>query len=125
MKILLKTFAFIAILTLSSCNKPVKQFTLNSNGSTRQIALFEDSTFVEMLDLNGVSTKYLGFWKGDFNDQDTLTITVTRQDFNVLTNIASQHFIVVGNTLLPIDTLPAFRKLKDRTIYDKDSEYEP
>ncbi|MDP4686786.1 MAG: hypothetical protein NWR83_09175 [Salibacteraceae bacterium] len=125
MKILLKTFAFMAVLILSSCNKPVKQFTLNSNGSTRQIALFEDSTFVEMLDLNGVSTKYLGFWEGDFNDQDTLTITVTRQDFNVLTNIASQHFIVDGNTLLPIDTLPAFRKLKDRTIYDKDGEYEP
>ncbi|MDP4964785.1 MAG: hypothetical protein NWQ55_06920 [Salibacteraceae bacterium] len=125
MKILLKTFAFMAVLILSSCNKPVKQFTLNSNGSTRQIALFEDSTFVEMLDLNGVDTKYLGFWEGDFNDQDTLTITVTRQDFNVLTNIASQHFIVDGNTLLPIDTLPAFRKLKDRTIYDKDGEYEP
>jgi hypothetical protein len=125
MKILLKTFAFMAVLFLSSCNKPVKQFTLNSNGSTRQIALFEDSTFVEMLDLNGVSTKYLGFWEGDFNDQDTLTITVTPQDFNVLTNIASQHFILDGNTLLPIDTLPAFRKLKDRTIYDKDGEYEP
>lgn len=125
MKIFLKAIAFVAIFFLASCNKPVKQFTLNSDGSTIQIALFEDSTFVEMLDLNGVSTKYLGFWEGDFNDQDTLTITVTRQDFNVLTNIASQHFIVDGNTLAPIDTLPAFRKLKDRTIYDKDNGYEP
>lgn len=115
----------MATLFLFACNKPVKQFTLNSDGNTRQIALFEDSTFVEMLDLNGVDTKYLGFWEGDFNDHDTLTITVTRQDFNVLTNIASQHFLVDGNTLIPIDTLPSFRKLKDRTIYDKDGEIEP
>lgn len=125
MKLLPHAFAFAALFFLASCNKPLKQFTLNSDGSTRQIALFEDSTFVEMLDLNGVDTKYLGFWEGGYNHRDTLTMTVTRQDFNVLTNIASQHFLVDGNTLLPIDTLPAFRKLKDRTIYDKDGEIEP
>jgi hypothetical protein len=114
-------FSAIALVAFA-CNKPSHHYTYQSGGAKHQVALFEDSTFVEMVETTDSTYKLLGYWGGQTAEGDTLELTITRKDFNVLTNIATQHFLVNGNALTELDTLPAYKKIRSRTIYDKDGE---
>lgn len=118
---LLSVISVLAMVTFA-CNKTSHYYTYQSGNEKHQVALFEDSTFVEMVETSESNYKLLGFWEGQTGEGDTLKLTITRKDFNVLTNIASQEFLVSGNELIELNKLPEFEKLRDRTIYDKDGE---
>ena len=95
------------------------QFNYSVKEANHQVVLFEDSTFVELVVYNDSNFKHLGFWEGGTSNEETLTLTITRKDFNVLSNIATQQFLIKGTKLIPLDSLDSFEPLQDRTIYDK------
>lgn len=118
-----ENLSFVIIILLSaSCNKTSQRFSYESVKGVHQVAVFEDSTFVEIVESKDSVYKLLGYWEGQATEGETLKLTITRKDFNVLTNIAAQHFLVKDEKLIPLDSLPEFKKLRDRTIYDKDGE---
>lgn len=110
----------VLIVGMVSCNEPLETITIEREAYALTAMCFEDSTFMARVTEGDSGYNYLGSWKGGFEDGETITINITRKDFNTLTKNAEMHFVNQNGKWSTLEDLQHVEALKDRTIYDKD-----
>jgi hypothetical protein len=77
---------FVLIIgLLGSCDKPVKEFQIDSDVQHRTLKLFKDSTFIEEVEEIENSYQYSGIWAGSLAEGKTFNTTATQKDYQILT----------------------------------------
>ncbi|WP_338790282.1 hypothetical protein [Bernardetia sp. MNP-M8] len=103
MKIYLFSIFTLVILTLTSCEKPIKVFQIDTDVEHKILKLYKDSTFVEEIDEIEDSYQYLGNWTGSLKEGSTFKTIATRKGYDIITLTPIQTYRVINGQAVEIN----------------------
>jgi len=95
------TFASLAVI-ISSCQRPVEEFQIDTDVQHKTLKLFKDSSFVEEIKEIEDSYQYSGEWTGDLTEGSTFRTIATRKVHQILTLTPVHEYRIVNGHAVEI-----------------------
>lgn len=105
MKTHLLILSVFTIGLLGSCDKPLKEFQLDTDVQHRTLKLFKDSTFIEEVAEIEDSYQYSGTWTGSLEEGDTFKTISTKKGNQILTLTPKHEYRIVKGQPIEIEDL--------------------
>jgi hypothetical protein len=98
MRTSIKFLGIFLTLIFFGCEKPIKEFQIDTNNKKETAKFYSDSTYTLETD----EIKYSGNWIGGFNEGDTITISPTMYGYNIMTATPTESFKIINGKLTRI-----------------------
>ncbi len=117
MRTQIKLLGIFLTLIFIGCEKPIKEFQIESNDKKEILKFYSDKTFT----LESGENEYSGNWTGGLKEKDTVSIITTMNGYNVMTSTPIETFEIIDGKLtrLKKDGLKKGWKLSELIDFNK------
>ena len=93
----------MTVFSLTSCQRPVKVFQIDTGDQHKTLMLYKDSTFLEEIQEIDDSPQYSGTWTGDLKEGSTFKTIATKKGNQIITLTPIHKYGIMNGQAVEIE----------------------